>query len=449
MAVTKRNIKTEEKDKAANKSSVISVAKPAANGGKDDAGMWKFFPILTIILGVVVGLSCAPSESVEGGEQQKEGWVEKAVRVATSMHYVDTTGDDCGAHQFLSPTTLVPGFHLACLQPEESTGDISVTLFMDGQATGNQTLTLPTLEASETALHDELTERLQLDVPGQDPPNKFPWAMFTPDGTRRIVSAKDALTSRLVFIFKGGNFIWPGVEVGHIQTVRGLQELESIEIKTVSMTPLVFEAQNFLLEPECNHIKAKANPHMKPSPVSLMDHDRGKADSNWRTSKTYFLPSRKDDVLLGIDQRVEDFTRVPRSHQEQVQVLKYEIGQRYSAHHDFFNPKMYQQDQRTMKNIDGGRKNRMVTVFWYLSDVEEGGETIFPRAGGHTGRVDFSDCTKGLKVKPSLGKVAMFYSLRPDGQFDDFSLHGACPVIAGRKWAANKWVWSGPVSFGA
>lgn len=75
------------------------------------------------------------------------------VRVATSMHYVDTTGDDCGAHQFLSPTTLVPGFHLACLQPEESTGDISVTLFMDGQATGNQTLTLPTLEASETALH--------------------------------------------------------------------------------------------------------------------------------------------------------------------------------------------------------------------------------------------------------------------------------------------------------
>lgn len=81
MAVTKRNIKTEEKDKAANKSSVISVAKPAANGGKDDAGMWKFFPILTIILGVVVGLSCAPSESVEGGEQQKEGWVEKAGKI--------------------------------------------------------------------------------------------------------------------------------------------------------------------------------------------------------------------------------------------------------------------------------------------------------------------------------------------------------------------------------
>lgn len=31
----------------------------------------------------------------------------------------------------------------------------------------------------------------------------------------------------------------------------------------------------------------------------------------------------------------------------------------------------------------------------------------------------------------SFSKVAMFYSMRPDGQFDDFSLHGACPVITG------------------
>lgn len=49
----------------------------------------------------------------------------------------------------------------------------------------------------------ELAERLNLDEPGTDPPNKFPWAMYTPDGQRRIKSLKDAITSRLVFIFKG------------------------------------------------------------------------------------------------------------------------------------------------------------------------------------------------------------------------------------------------------
>ena len=30
----------------------------------------------------------------------------------------------------------------------------------------------------------------------------------------------------------------------------------------------------------------------------------------------------------------------------------------------------------------------------------------------------------------------------PNGQFDPNSFHGACPVIKGTKWAANKWIWS-------
>lgn len=49
----------------------------------------------------------------------------------------------------------------------------------------------------------ELAARLKLDEPGTDPPNKYPWAMFTPDGQRRIWSLEDAVESSLVFIFKG------------------------------------------------------------------------------------------------------------------------------------------------------------------------------------------------------------------------------------------------------
>lgn len=37
----------------------------------------------------------------------------------------------------------------------------------------------------------------------------------------------------------GGNFIWPGVEVGHVQTVHGLETLGSIDMKTLSMEPLM------------------------------------------------------------------------------------------------------------------------------------------------------------------------------------------------------------------
>ena len=80
-------------------------------------------------------------------------------------------------------------------------------------------------------------------------------------------------------------------------------------------------------------------------------------------------------------------------------------------------------------------------------DVEEGGHTNFPRAGKGPQPWDFTDCSKGLSVKPQRGKVIIFYSLTPDGIGDKFSLHGACKVEKGIKWAANKWIWNTPQSF--
>lgn len=65
----------------------------------------------------------------------------------------------------------------------------------------------------------ELATRLKLDEPGTDPPNKFPWAMFTPDGQRRISSLEDAVKSSLVFIFKGepGGMEWKSNGTEHNQ----------------------------------------------------------------------------------------------------------------------------------------------------------------------------------------------------------------------------------------
>jgi len=130
-----------------------------------------------------------------------------------------------------------------------------------------------------------------------------------------------------------------------------------------------------------------------------------------------------------------------------VQVLRYNEGQKYDAHHDYFDPTLYAKDPGTLRMTQHGKVNRMATVLWYLSDVEGGGETIFPMAGGKAAPRSMSACDRGLKVKPQMGKVIMFYSLTPDGKGDKSSLHGACPVEGGEaKWAANKWVWSSPMS---
>lgn len=55
---------------------------------------------------------------------------------------------------------------------------------------------------------------------------------------------------------------------------------------------------------------------------------------------------------------------------EDIQVLRYEPGQKYDPHHDYFVDKV---------NLARGG-HRIATILMYLSDVEKGGETVFPSA---------------------------------------------------------------------
>lgn len=55
---------------------------------------------------------------------------------------------------------------------------------------------------------------------------------------------------------------------------------------------------------------------------------------------------------------------------EDIQVLRYEHGQKYDPHYDYFSDKV---------NIARGG-HRLATVLMYLTDVTNGGETVFPSA---------------------------------------------------------------------
>ncbi|KAJ9564661.1 hypothetical protein OSB04_000627 [Centaurea solstitialis] len=205
-------------------------------------------------------------------------------------------------------------------------------------------------------------------------------------------------------------------------------------VEVISWEPRAVVYHNFLSQDECNHLINLAKPHMEKSTV--VDNETGKSkDSRVRTSSGTFLGRGIDETVQAIEKRIADFTFLPVENGEGLQILHYEVGQKYEPHYDYFL------DQFNAKN--GGQ--RMATVLMYLSDVEEGGETVFPSAKGNISAVswwnELSECGKdGLSVKPRMGDALLFWSMKPDASLDPSSLHGGCPVIKGNKWSSTKWI---------
>ncbi|GMI90690.1 hypothetical protein like AT1G20270 [Hibiscus trionum] len=204
--------------------------------------------------------------------------------------------------------------------------------------------------------------------------------------------------------------------------------------QVLSWEPRAFLYHNFLSKEECEYIIMLAKRHMAKSTV--VDSETGRnTDSRERTSSGMFLRRGQDKIIRDIEKRIADYTFIPVEHGDGLQVLHYEVGQKYDPHFDYFF------DEFNIKTVG----QRMATMLMYLSDVEEGGETVFPAAKGNISAVPYwnelSECGKqGLAVKPKMGDALLFWSMRPDATLDPSSLHGACPVITGSKWSAPKWM---------
>ncbi|GJP51549.1 hypothetical protein CLOM_g10713 [Closterium sp. NIES-68] len=209
-------------------------------------------------------------------------------------------------------------------------------------------------------------------------------------------------------------------------------------IELISWEPRAFLFHNFLSAKECLYLIHKAAPNMVKSTV--VDSDSGGSySSKIRTSSGSFLSRGSDEVVTAIEKRISDFSHLPVDHGEAIHVLHYEASQEYQAHFDYFH------DDINTRN--GGQ--RLATVLMYLSDVEEGGETVFPAAELTPANIhsplppdsQLSQCAKGmLAVKPKRGDALLFWNLKPDTTLDPKSLHAGCPVIRGNKWSATKWI---------
>ncbi|CAN0879052.1 Probable prolyl 4-hydroxylase 4 [Linum grandiflorum] len=212
--------------------------------------------------------------------------------------------------------------------------------------------------------------------------------------------------------------------------------IDPSKVKQVSWKPRAFVYQGFLTDSECDHLISLAKSELKRSAVA--DNVSGQSQlSEVRTSSGMFIRKGKDPIVDGIEEKIAAWTFLPKENGEDIQVLRYEHGQKYDPHYDYFTDKV--------NIVRGG--HRVATVLMYLTDVQKGGETVFPSAEEPPRRhraatkEDLSECAKkGVAVRPRRGDALLFFSLHPTAIPDTNSLHAGCPVIEGEKWSATKWI---------
>jgi prolyl 4-hydroxylase len=149
--------------------------------------------------------------------------------------------------------------------------------------------------------------------------------------------------------------------------------------------------------------------------IKTVTNDKERTSSNaWCFDTCASHPLGKSVI-----EKIENLTGIPPIYSESLQLLKYTEGQFYTTHHDYLD--------NSEKTLGGPR---VVTVFVYLSDVEEGGGTEFPYIGN------------GITVQPKRGRVLIWPSVldeAPD-EPDDRTEHQALPIIKGTKYGANAWI---------
>jgi prolyl 4-hydroxylase len=194
----------------------------------------------------------------------------------------------------------------------------------------------------------------------------------------------------------------------------------TVRVVARSSAPTVAVLAELLTPEECRALVALARPRLAPSRV--VDPQTGQdVVADYRNSLGMFFRPEENALVARLDRRFAQLMNLPLAHGEGIQVLCYGAGGATSPHFDFLVPK----NPATRASLARSGQ-RVSTLIAYLNDVEEGGETMFPRLG--------------LAVSPQVGQGLYFESCNRRGQVDHRSLHAGLPVLRGEKWIATKWM---------
>ncbi len=176
----------------------------------------------------------------------------------------------------------------------------------------------------------------------------------------------------------------------------------------------LFSLRNFLSEAECADLVARIEAKRAPSTIADAN-----GDDAFRTSETCHF-ALDDPVTQALEAKLYALNGIDPAHGEPLQGQRYEVGQEFKAHTDFFDP--WGADFQRFCAASG---QRTWTFMIYLNEVAAGGATRFKAI----------DKT----VQPERGKLLCWNNRLPDGSPNPDTLHHAMKVRNGRKYVITKW----------
>jgi hypothetical protein len=188
-----------------------------------------------------------------------------------------------------------------------------------------------------------------------------------------------------------------------------LLEMQKYKTESVKQIP------DFFSEQECREIIDFSESRNDYHKSMILDKAGVVKVDDTRTSYSINLPPAELRLYDSLRDRTSDLLKVPKSHIEGLQCVRYAEGQQFHPHWDSNN-----------------LLNRTHTLLVYLNDDFTGGETYFPELM--------------LKVTPERGKALHFLNEDADGNVIQYSLHAGLPVKRGIKYACNIWVKNRPLT---
>jgi prolyl 4-hydroxylase len=193
---------------------------------------------------------------------------------------------------------------------------------------------------------------------------------------------------------------------------------QDIKVVAKMSLPRVVVFDNFLSLEECEGLINGVEHKIEQSTV--VDETLNKAVAHSaRTSSGSYYHRGQTELVARVEERIAKLLNWPVENGEGLQVLKYEVGQEYRPHNDYFS------GASSSFMVSGGQ--RVGTFLMYLNTPARGGGTSFPDSG--------------LEIAPQAGSALFFSYINADSSSK--TLHAGTPVLEGEKWVATKWLRTG------